>query len=238
MGRVIRDLFRLLRAVTLLHGTAALIYSNYPREAATSTCMAIISGWIARDFSLVPSFNSGPNATPASAQALPVHALPVQCHCQCIIIVNVGLMLAIVALNNRQYSVWHKVSRVGWIELPQILLLYPRLSDPKIAEPCWTKKWISGRLGMPGGKYSRHAQNPWSGEWWENTLNNPPCPITPFSCHHLVASELKDPIWHSSEWQIGSFSSEATICTSCMSSIIALLLSYYNVIHVKWPLVP
>ena len=28
---------------------------------------------------------------------------------------------------------------------------------------------------------------------------------------HIVASELKDPIWHSSEWQIGSFSSEATI---------------------------
>ena len=28
----------------------------------------------------------------------------------------------------------------------------------------------------------------------------------------LVASELKDPIWHSLEWQIGSFSSEATIC--------------------------
>ena len=26
----------------------------------------------------------------------------------------------------------------------------------------------------------------------------------------IVASELKDPIWHSSEWQIGSFSSEAT----------------------------
>ena len=27
----------------------------------------------------------------------------------------------------------------------------------------------------------------------------------------IVASELKDPIWHSLEWQIGSFSSEATI---------------------------
>ena len=29
---------------------------------------------------------------------------------------------------------------------------------------------------------------------------------------NLVASELKDPIWHSLEWQIESFSSEATIC--------------------------
>ena len=28
---------------------------------------------------------------------------------------------------------------------------------------------------------------------------------------YIVASELKDPIWHPSEWQIGSFSSEATI---------------------------
>ena len=28
---------------------------------------------------------------------------------------------------------------------------------------------------------------------------------------YIVASELKDPIWHSLEWQIGSFSSEATI---------------------------
>ena len=28
----------------------------------------------------------------------------------------------------------------------------------------------------------------------------------------FVASELNDPIWLSSEWQIGSFSSEATNC--------------------------
>ena len=31
------------------------------------------------------------------------------------------------------------------------------------------------------------------------------------SDNHVVASELKDPIWHSLEWQIGSFSSEATM---------------------------
>ena len=31
---------------------------------------------------------------------------------------------------------------------------------------------------------------------------------------HFVAAELKDPICHSLEWQIGSFSSEATICTN------------------------
>ena len=35
--------------------------------------------------------------------------------------------------------------------------------------------------------------------------------MTPEIAHiHIVASELKDPIWHSLEWQIGSFSSEAT----------------------------
>ena len=31
---------------------------------------------------------------------------------------------------------------------------------------------------------------------------------------NIVASELKDPICHSNECQIGSFSSEATICTT------------------------
>ena len=33
-----------------------------------------------------------------------------------------------------------------------------------------------------------------------------------FIWRHIVASELKDPICHSNECQIGSFSSEATIC--------------------------
>ena len=28
---------------------------------------------------------------------------------------------------------------------------------------------------------------------------------------YIVTSELNDPIWHSLEWQIGSFSFEATI---------------------------
>ena len=45
-----------------------------------------------------------------------------------------------------------------------------------------------------------------------SVLNQIPwmCIVT-LSISHIVASELKDPIWHSSEWQIGSFSSEATI---------------------------
>ena len=37
---------------------------------------------------------------------------------------------------------------------------------------------------------------------------------------HIVASELKDPIWHSSVWQIGSFSYEATIfCQSYLRKV-------------------
>ena len=46
-----------------------------------------------------------------------------------------------------------------------------------------------------------------------------------YVCIYIVASELKDPIWHSLEWQIGSFSSEATICV-CMC-ICIYLLSYF-----------
>ena len=36
---------------------------------------------------------------------------------------------------------------------------------------------------------------------------------------HIVASELKDPIWHSLEWQIGSFSSEPTIYLTGFTSL-------------------
>ena len=43
-----------------------------------------------------------------------------------------------------------------------------------------------------------------------------------FKPPRIVASELNDPIWHSLEWQIGSFSSEATICyVTDMKNIIA-----------------
>ena len=39
-----------------------------------------------------------------------------------------------------------------------------------------------------------------------------------FIALYIVASELKDPICHSSECQIGSFSSVATICTTTMTN--------------------
>ena len=46
LGRVIRDLSRLLHIAP--HGTEALVYSDYPREAAAYTWLAIILWWIAR----------------------------------------------------------------------------------------------------------------------------------------------------------------------------------------------
>ena len=39
-GRSIKDLFRQMHAVW--HGTEALVYSNHPREAVASLCLAII----------------------------------------------------------------------------------------------------------------------------------------------------------------------------------------------------
>ena len=50
--------------------------------------------------------------------------------------------------------------------------------------------------------------------------------------HNFVASELKDHIWHSLEWQIGSFSSEATICNlySC-DTIIIMIYNKPETIH-------
>ena len=62
--------------------------------------------------------------------------------------------------------------------------------------------------------------------FWSNSIQSPSlfCRAVPWlfqsaltlhTCthhHHFVASELKDPICHSDECQIGSFSSEATIC--------------------------
>ena len=55
---------------------------------------------------------------------------------------------------------------------------------------------------------------------------------------YFVASELKDPIWHSLEWQIGSFSSEATIywrrkvyvyvCVIKMNNVKYICVCIYN----------
>ena len=47
---------------------------------------------------------------------------------------------------------------------------------------------------------------------------------------YIVASELKDPIWHSLECQIGSFSSEATTRTG---DVQMLFICWYHAIS-QW----
>ena len=58
---------------------------------------------------------------------------------------------------------------------------------------------------------------------------NSPNSITKRSIH-IVASELRDPIWHSSEWQIGSFSSEVTIYSSIYTATHDL--EWLNMTHI------
>ena len=53
-----------------------------------------------------------------------------------------------------------------------------------------------------------------------------------YDCVHIVASELKDPICRSNECQIGSFSSEATICTQSYWSIVYVSVTVYGT-HVR-----
>ena len=78
-GRVIRDLFSLLDAVTALYGSTSL------QQSSKGSCSLLVSGYnLQADCqwrTLVPPLNSGANAAPASVLAL---------------------MWAVVALNNRQ----------------------------------------------------------------------------------------------------------------------------------------
>ena len=67
-GRVIRDLFRLLDAVTALYGSTSL------QQSSKGSCSLLVSGYNLRADcqwrTLVPPFNSGANAAPASVLAL------------------------------------------------------------------------------------------------------------------------------------------------------------------------
>ena len=78
-GRVIRDLFRLLDAVTALYGSTSL------QQSSKGSCSLLVSGYNLRADcqwrTLVLPLSSGANAAPASVLAL---------------------MEAVVALNNRQ----------------------------------------------------------------------------------------------------------------------------------------
>ena len=78
-----------------------------------------------------------------------------------------ALMLAVVALNNRQNN------------YPRLLLLWG-LFDQSL----WT-------YGHAWGKSPIHAQNPYViVRVKENAFNNPPCPITLNSRHHLYIIHL------------------------------------------------
>ena len=67
-GRVIRDLFRLLDAVTALYGSTSL------QQSSKGSCSLLVSGYNLRAAcqwrTLVPLLNSGANAAPASVLAL------------------------------------------------------------------------------------------------------------------------------------------------------------------------
>ena len=67
-GRVIRDLFRLLDAVTALYGSTSL------QQSSKGSCSLLVSGYILRADcqwrTLAPPLNSGANAAPASVLAL------------------------------------------------------------------------------------------------------------------------------------------------------------------------
>ena len=67
-GRVIRDLFRLLDAVTALYGSTIL------QQSSKGSCSLLVSGYNLRADcqwrTLVPPLNSGANAAPASVLAL------------------------------------------------------------------------------------------------------------------------------------------------------------------------
>ena len=67
-GRVIRDLFCLLDAVTALYGSTSL------QQSSKGSCSLLVSGYNLRADcqwrTLVPPLNSGANAAPASVLAL------------------------------------------------------------------------------------------------------------------------------------------------------------------------
>ena len=109
------------------------------------------------------TFNTCANAAPVS-----VKALPVQCDYSAGTDVGRGsletTMLDITCLTRDEWN------------YPELLLLW-ELSDPRIAELLLNKK----RLWTSGHAHIRRVK--------ENTLNNPPCPVTlTSSCTSIISS--------------------------------------------------
>ena len=107
-GRVIRDLFRLLDAVTALYGSTSL------QQSSKGSCSLLVSGYNLRADcqwrTLVPPLNSGANAAPASV--LELMWAVVAC-------LTLGLSRGMNGVTQREWS---------------FLLLLWGLSDPRIAE--------------------------------------------------------------------------------------------------------
>ena len=130
--------------------TTTLVYSNYPKEAAASTHLAIMFGRIT---SGVPWFLHS-TAVPINAAPASVQALSVQCHCQC------------------KYWCWPwypkttgkfsvKFRSLTWDELPSAIF--------------WTSRSIWACLGI----IPKLAQNPLSVEW-RKTLSTTHHALSPY----------------------------------------------------------
>ena len=155
------------------------MYSNHPREAAASTCLAIIFERIASGVTLVLPLNSGANAAPAS-----VAALPVKCH------YSAGTGDGRGSLGTPGNRVFDTCLSRAWRELPSAIVTLETIR-PQDSGTVFLKVKKTWRLGMPVGKSSRHAQNPFLASEGKHPQNPimpyplpPPPTLTSWSVHH------------------------------------------------------
>ena len=167
-GRVIRDLFRLLDAVTALYGSTSL------QQSSKGSCSLLVSGYNLRADcqwrTLVPPLNSGANAAPASVLAL----------------ITGNSVFDIRSLT------WDEWSYPEGVILPIVTLGTIRPEDSGAARNAtsfiiklYSETQVSGRLGMSGGISPRHAQNPLSGER-RKTLSITHHALSPPPSHHYL----------------------------------------------------
>ena len=79
----------------------------------------------------------------------------------------------------------HYVSHVRWMGLLLAIDTLGTIRPEDSGATFEQKNRITGRLGMSGGKSTGHDRNSFIGRVKENTLINPPYPITTPSRHHL-----------------------------------------------------
>ena len=97
-------------------------------------------------------------------------------------------------IQNSSLAVWGRTRYLSVTEAPHTIESL-RVS---LFETWMPERWSNPRSPtFKAGSFNHCTRAP----AWHDRINQ----------QHFVATELKDPIWHSLEWQIGSFSSEATI---------------------------